>query len=113
MRSTLPTRKIYEQAPAKASIPIKDKAGAKFPSFASTPKTIGITMEASWPMKLKTPPVSPISVTGAIVETKTQEIEAKPFAIGIRIEHPQRASPLNCHAVAKIGLGHRSFLRFA
>jgi hypothetical protein len=41
--------------------------------------TTGTMIAAKLPTKLKTPPVSPMSLTGAIVETSGQVIEAKPL----------------------------------
>ena len=76
--SIFPTRNIYEHAPTIPNAPINTRAGLKFPPLAKYPITIGTTIDAKLPMKLKTPPVNPIKCLGDNIETKTQEIKAIP-----------------------------------
>ena len=55
------------------------KAGLKSPSSAKYPITMGVIAAANPPIKLKTPPISPINLFGAKSETNTHVIEANPF----------------------------------
>ena len=79
IRWILPTKKIYEQVPIKARLPIKINAGEKLPSETKKPITIGTTTAAKPPIKLKTPPVNPTKCFGARVDTNTHVIEASPL----------------------------------
>ncbi len=62
-------------------------AGLKFPPLARYPMTIGTTMDAKLPVKLKMPPVNPIKCLGDNSETNTQEINAMPA--------PKKANDMN------------------
>ena len=86
-RSIFPTRNIYEHAPTIPNAPMNTRAGLKFPPLARYPITIGTTIDAKLPMKLKTPPVNPIKCLGDNIETKTQEINAIPA--------PKKANDMN------------------
>ena len=76
--SIFPTRNMYEQAPTIPNAPTNTSAGLKFPPLARYPMTIGTTMDARLPAKLKIPPVNPIRCLGDNSDTNTQEINAMP-----------------------------------
>ena len=69
------------------SVPIKTRAGLKFPPLARNPMTIGTTIEAKLPAKLKIPPVKPIKCFGDNNDTNTQEIRPMPI--------PKKESDMN------------------
>lgn len=87
IRFTLPTTNKKDKKPRSVIAPIKYSAGLKSPSFTKIPITTGTITADSPPIKLNTPPTNPIKCLGAINETNTHVIDAKPL--------PKKASVIN------------------